>query len=107
MPNRSAERNRVRSGSTSARDACTCAWEAAKKNGWKRGVGTVQRSVLIVDDCAAMRRVIRRILGMSGFEMSECYTAGDGEEALSILHRHRVDLILSDVNMPHLDGEGL
>jgi two-component system, chemotaxis family, chemotaxis protein CheY len=65
------------------------------------------RSVLIVDDCPAVRVVIRRILGISGFEMSECYLAGDGNEALAVLGRHRVDLVISDVNMPRLDGEGL
>jgi two-component system chemotaxis response regulator CheY len=54
-----------------------------------------------------MQVVIRRILGISGFEMSECYLAGDGDEALAVLGRHRVDLIISDVNMPRLDGEGL
>lgn len=64
-------------------------------------------SVLIVDDCSMMRTVIRRILGMSGFEMAECYMAGDGDEALAMMRRHRVDLVLSDVNMPRLDGEGL
>ena len=67
----------------------------------------MERSILIVDDCAAMRRVIRRILDMSGFAVGECYEAGDGEQALSVLGQHRVDLILSDVNMPRLDGEGL
>jgi two-component system, chemotaxis family, chemotaxis protein CheY len=66
----------------------------------------VSFSVLIVDDCAAMRSVIRRILGLSGFEMTECYFAANGSEALSLLRRHRVDLVLSDVNMPVLDGEG-
>ena len=64
-------------------------------------------SVLIVDDCSAMRSVIRRILAISGFEMAECHFAGDGAEALDVLRRHPVDLVLSDVNMPRLDGEGL
>lgn len=63
-------------------------------------------SVLIVDDCSMMRTVIRRVIGMSGFEMAECYMAGDGNEALAMMRRHRVDLVLSDVNMPRLDGEG-
>jgi len=54
-----------------------------------------------------MRSVIRRILAISGFEMGECHFAGDGAEALDVLRRHRVDLVLSDVNMPRMDGEGL
>lgn len=64
-------------------------------------------SVLIVDDCSAMRSVIRRILALSGFEVAECHFAGDGAEALDVLRRHQVDLVLSDVNMPRMDGEGL
>lgn len=64
-------------------------------------------SVLIVDDCPPMRSVIRRMLEISGFPMEECYFAGDGDDALSLLRRHRVDLIISDVYMPGLDGEGM
>lgn len=64
-------------------------------------------SILIVDDCRAVRSVIERILGISGFEMEACFFASDGEDALSVLERHRVDLVISDVNMPRLDGEGL
>ena len=64
-------------------------------------------SVLIVDDCPAMQTVIRRILGISGFDLEACYFAADGSEALSMLRRHTVDLVISDVNMPRLDGEGM
>lgn len=64
-------------------------------------------SVLIVDDCSAMQTVIKRILGISGFDLEACYFAADGSEALAVLRRHSVDLIISDVNMPKLDGEAL
>src|SRR5579883_1338518 len=64
-------------------------------------------SVLIVDDCRAMHTVLRRILAISGFEVSACYFAFDGEEALGVMGRHSVDLVISDINMPRLDGEGL
>jgi len=64
-------------------------------------------TILIVDDCSAMRSVIKRILGISGFAMESCFFAGDGEEALGVMRRHRVDLVISDVNMPRLDGEAL
>jgi two-component system chemotaxis response regulator CheY len=64
-------------------------------------------SVLIVDDCRTMRLVIRRVLAMSGFELEECYFAHDGQEALALLRSHPVDLVISDVNMPHMDGEDL
>ena len=42
-------------------------------------------AILIVDDCSAMRLVIKRILDISGFEMEACYFAGDGLEALEAL----------------------
>ncbi len=64
-------------------------------------------TVLIVDDCASMRNVIRRILGMSGFPVEEYYFADDGDSALALLRRHHVDVILSDINMPRLDGEAM
>ncbi len=64
-------------------------------------------AILIVDDCSAMRLVIRRILGISGFEMEACFFAGDGLEALEALRRHHIDLVISDVNMPRLDGEAM
>ena len=69
--------------------------------------GGQMASILIVDDCSAMRFVIKRILGISGFAMENCYFAGDGEEALSTLRSQKVDLVISDVNMPRLDGEAM
>ena len=64
-------------------------------------------SILIVDDSSAMRTVIKRILTMSGFEMEACLYACDGEDALSTLRRQPVDLVISDINMPRMDGEAL
>jgi two-component system, chemotaxis family, chemotaxis protein CheY len=62
-------------------------------------------SVLIVDDSAVMRGFIRRVMALSGFEASECWEASDGEEALLRLREHPVDVILTDVNMPKMNGE--
>lgn len=64
-------------------------------------------SILIVDDSSAMRSVIKRIITLSGFEMDNCVEAGDGEDALSVLRKQRVDLVISDINMPRMDGESL
>jgi two-component system, chemotaxis family, chemotaxis protein CheY len=64
-------------------------------------------SVLIVDDSPVMRNFIRRVLTMSGFEVGECIEAGNGEEALAQLGTHRVDAILTDINMPGMNGEEL
>ena len=64
-------------------------------------------SILIVDDSSAMRSVIKRIIKLSGFEMDTCFDACDGEDALLALRRQAVDLVISDVNMPRMDGETL
>jgi two-component system chemotaxis response regulator CheY len=64
-------------------------------------------SVLIVDDSPVMRGFIRRVLTLSGFEVSECLEASNGEEALARLEGHTVDVILTDINMPKMNGEEL
>jgi two-component system, chemotaxis family, chemotaxis protein CheY len=64
-------------------------------------------SILIVDDSSAMRSVIKRILTLSGFDMDTCLDACDGEDALIALRREPVDLVISDINMPRMDGETL
>jgi two-component system chemotaxis response regulator CheY len=64
-------------------------------------------SVLVVDDSAAMRGFIRRVLDMSGFDVGEVFEAGDGLEALAILEDSMIDVVLTDVNMPRMNGEEL
>jgi len=64
-------------------------------------------SVLIVDDSPVMRTFIRRVMRLSGFEVGECWEASNGEEALAELREHRVDVILTDINMPKMNGEEL
>ncbi len=61
-------------------------------------------NVLIVDDSASMRKVIRKILRISGFDLGEIFEASNGQEALEILESNWVDLILSDIHMPVMDG---
>jgi two-component system chemotaxis response regulator CheY len=63
--------------------------------------------VLIADDSPAMRSVIRRVIQLSGLEVAEFVEAGDGGEALSLLRRQGVDVILTDINMPNVNGEQL
>ncbi|HOV85474.1 MAG TPA: response regulator [Syntrophobacteraceae bacterium] len=64
-------------------------------------------NVLIVDDSRSMREVIKKVLRLSGFQIGDCLEAGNGEEALSVLANHWVDVILSDIHMPVMDGFGL
>jgi len=64
-------------------------------------------TVLVVDDSPVMRSFIRRVMTLSGFELGQCYEAADGEEALARLKEHDVDVILTDINMPKMNGEEL
>jgi two-component system chemotaxis response regulator CheY len=62
------------------------------------------KKILVVDDSAAIRQSITFILSQEGFDTVE---AGDGLEALAALGSlEAVDLIITDVNMPNLDGIG-
>jgi len=63
--------------------------------------------VLIADDSPVMRSFVRRVIELSGFELSECFEANNGDEALALLRTEWVDAILTDVNMPVVDGEEL
>jgi two-component system chemotaxis response regulator CheY len=64
-------------------------------------------NVLIVDDSATMRALIRKVLVISGFDVGEYFEGGNGREALDILEHNWVDIILSDLHMPEMDGAGL
>jgi two-component system, chemotaxis family, chemotaxis protein CheY len=61
-------------------------------------------NVLIVDDSQTMRTVIKKTVALSGFELGECWEAGDGREALDVLNEQWVDIILTDLNMPRMNG---
>jgi len=61
-------------------------------------------NILIVDDSRSMRKVIRKVIGLSGFKVGECWEAENGQEALDILKGSWVDLILSDLHMPVMNG---
>ena len=61
-------------------------------------------NVLIVDDSSSMRTVIKKIIKISGFDVGEWWEAADGEEALKVLSSEWVDLVLTDINMPNMNG---
>jgi two-component system, chemotaxis family, chemotaxis protein CheY len=60
--------------------------------------------VLIVDDSAAIRKILQRVLRQADVPLGAVHEAGDGQEALAALKGRKVDLILSDINMPNMDG---
>jgi two-component system chemotaxis response regulator CheY len=61
-------------------------------------------NVLIVDDSATMRAMVKRTLQMSGLPVGEWHQASDGQEGLEVLDREWIDLVLVDINMPVMNG---
>jgi two-component system chemotaxis response regulator CheY len=62
------------------------------------------KKIMIVDDSATMRQTLRLTLSGEGYDVLE---AGDGIEALQRLEGVQVDMLITDLNMPRLDGVGL
>ncbi len=59
------------------------------------------KTILIVDDSASVRQLVTVVLKGAGYDVIE---GSDGKEALGRLDGKRVHLIISDVNMPNMDG---
>jgi len=62
------------------------------------------KRILVADDNAASRELLREVLEMSGYDVLE---AADGQEALRKARETSPDLALVDIQMPHLDGFGV
>ena len=60
--------------------------------------------VLIVDDSSVMRKIVGRSLRQAGLDLVQVLEASNGSEALSLARENPLDLILSDINMPLMDG---
>lgn len=60
--------------------------------------------ILIVDDSAAIRKILQRVLQKTDMEIGNIHEAGDGVEALAVLRKTKIDFVLSDINMPNMDG---
>jgi two-component system, chemotaxis family, chemotaxis protein CheY len=61
-------------------------------------------TALIVDDSSVMRKIVERSLRQAGLDVLVVEEAGNGLEGLKVLEARSVDLILSDINMPSMDG---
>lgn len=59
------------------------------------------RSILVVDDTRSMRKMVAAVLEGAGYQVSE---AGDGAEALALAQQRQFDLVVTDHNMPVMDG---
>ncbi|NOX74952.1 MAG: response regulator [Alphaproteobacteria bacterium] len=63
----------------------------------------MQTKVLAVDDSRTMRDILSHALGEAGFEVD---VAEDGAHGLEVAARFKPDVVISDINMPRLDGFG-
>ena len=60
--------------------------------------------VLIVDDSSAIRKILMRVLAQTDLKLGDVFEAADGVDAIKILEANKVGLVLSDINMPNMDG---
>jgi len=65
---------------------------------------TAPETILVVDDYAALCNVAALLLGHCGYRV---LTATSGEQAKQIAHEHQIDLLLTDVEMPGIQGDEL
>lgn len=61
----------------------------------------MSRTALVVDDSASMRKMVAHTLRQAGFDVVE---GSDGQEGLARLDAHKVDVVITDLNMPVMDG---
>lgn len=84
---------------------CHATGSALRQAETSKGKGTMsQIKALIVDDSSVMRKIVERSLRQAGLDLSTVIEASNGAEALGALDKNPVDLILSDINMPVMDG---
>ena len=63
--------------------------------------------ILVVDDSATIRSVLKKTLMLTGLDIGEIHLAANGKEALEKLNETWIDLVVSDLNMPEMTGEEL
>jgi two-component system, chemotaxis family, chemotaxis protein CheY len=64
----------------------------------------VSLNILIVDDSMLIRQVVKKVIRQIGLDVGQYAEAGNGREALEQLEANEIDLVLSDINMPEMDG---
>jgi two-component system chemotaxis response regulator CheY len=88
-------------------EICTSAWFKDQERQAIReheGIDRMPLDVLIVDDSAAIRKILHRVLVQAELQLGKVVEANDGQEALNFLNAQSFGLILSDINMPNMDG---
>jgi two-component system chemotaxis response regulator CheY len=72
-----------------------------KRGGIMKEEGTMSKTILLVDDAAVVRHVVSLTLRKAGYEVIE---AINGNDALQKLARNKVQMVITDLNMPEMDG---
>ncbi len=68
----------------------------------------VADNILIVDDSSTSRMIIQRCFQIAGYDSAKYFFAENGLEAITVLQGDaRIDLVVTDLNMPKMDGENL
>jgi two-component system chemotaxis response regulator CheY len=64
-------------------------------------------TILIADDSAIVRTMVKKSIGMAGLPVGKVFEAANGKEALEVLARNWVDIVFADLNMPEMGGTEL
>ena len=64
-------------------------------------------SILVVDDSPLIRKMMKRSLGLSKLDVGLVFEATNGQEALAVLQKEWVDVVLADIHMPVMSGTQL
>jgi two-component system chemotaxis response regulator CheY len=64
----------------------------------------MSRNVLIVDDSATIRQMIKKTMDIAGLDVGDVHEAANGIEALAQLADHEVAVVVVDINMPTMNG---
>ncbi len=64
-------------------------------------------TILIADDSAIVRAMVKKAVAMAGLDVGQVHEAGNGKEALAVLRRIWIDIVFADINMPEMTGTEL
>ena len=64
-------------------------------------------TILVADDSAIVRAMVKKAIAMAGLPIAQVHEAANGEEALTVLRKNWIDVVFADINMPVMNGPEL